>query len=111
MAEQVDEICDIVAGEVASLSLHTTNGGSTGTDEISGGSYARQTPSYGTASGGTADLDSNVSFNGPGTSSDVTHVGFWDSTPTWLGSSALSQTRTVGTNDTLVITSAPVSVS
>lgn len=99
-----------IASNVTHLSLHTTNGGSTGTGELSGGSYARKVPSYGTPSNGTVALSSSVQFDGPGSEATVQFLGFWNGS-TWLGSAQLSANKTIGPGDTLTITAAPITVS
>jgi hypothetical protein len=52
---------------------------------VSGGSYARQSLSWATASSGTITTDLDVEFpNMP--SSTITHVGIWDGTDfLWYG--------------------------
>lgn len=99
-----------VTGSVTDLSLHSADGGTTGADELTGGSYARVAPSYDAPAAGTAALSGPVTFDGPGSLTTVTHVGFWDST-TWLGSAPLTESRGVGPGDTLSLTAAPVKVS
>lgn len=112
MAVQVSAVADVVGAAVSHLSLHSSDGGSTGADELTGGSYARQTPDYsGAASGGTDDLASSVVFGGPAAATSASHLGFWNST-TWLGSVALATTKGGFVDpDTLTVTSAPIQVS
>ncbi|MFL1427135.1 MULTISPECIES: phage tail fiber protein [unclassified Nocardiopsis] len=98
---------DGVATTVTHLSLHTTDGSTTGSGEATGGSYARKAPTYTAATSGVADLDDPVVFDGPGTLSTVSHLGFWDDT-VWLGSVELDEPRDVGPGDTLTISSAPI---
>lgn len=106
---------DGIADGVTALSLHTTDGSTTGTGEISGGSYTRAAVTtdftYGAASGGTAALSGSVVFDGADAPGDtVTHLGFWAGS-TWLGSAELSTPKTIGPGDTLTITAAPITVS
>lgn len=96
-----------LAASVTHLSLHTSDGGSNGDDELSGGDYEPQEPDYGSASGGVADLNETVEFDGPSSTEQVTHLGFWDGS-TWLGSAPLDNPRPFGQGDTLRISSAPV---
>ena len=111
MAVQVGAWAGIAAAAVTHLSLHSSDGGTTGTDELSGGSYQRQEPSYGSPSNGTVDLSSPVTFGGPANASTVSHLGFWASS-TWLGSAPLAQPKTGFVDgDTLNITSAPIQIS
>lgn len=60
------------------LSLHTGDPGTTGANEVSGGSYARKTVTWGSASGGTRSNSAAVTFDVPG-STTVFYVGFWNS--------------------------------
>lgn len=59
-------------------SLHSAFPGTTGANEISGGSYARQTIVVNASSGGIRALNASVAFSVP--ASTVRWVGFWDST-------------------------------
>lgn len=74
-------------GDIAvQMSLHTANPGGSGTSEVSGGGYARQTVNFNAAASGVAALPSTVSFSGPAAQA-ITHVGFWTTAGgTWLGS-------------------------
>lgn len=60
------------------VSLHTGFPGSTGANEVAGGSYARQTPSLGAYSGGVRVASSNT-WNVPA-GTTVRWVGYWVST-------------------------------
>ncbi|HSH52628.1 MAG TPA: hypothetical protein VK982_12965 [Bacteroidales bacterium] len=67
------------------LSLHTADPTDTGTNEVTGGSYARQTLSWASPANGEITTDLDVEFsNMPATT--VTHVGIWDGTDfLWYG--------------------------
>jgi len=111
MAVQTGAWAGIAAAAVTHLSLHSTDGGSDGSGELTGGSYQRQEPSYGSPSNGTVDLDDPVEFGGPANASTVSHLGFWASS-TWLGSVELDQPKTGFVDgDTLTVTSAPIQVA
>lgn len=89
------------------ISLHTGDPGTTGANEVTGGSYARQSAGYSAASGGACALAGTVSFTGmPAVT--VTHMGLWDSagTPLFVQGAALLASKPVGAGDTLNITSA-----
>lgn len=67
------------------LSLHNADPGLTGTNEVTGGGYARQTPVYGAPASSQSTLTTPVSFlNMP--AGLVSHVGIWssDGTPVFL---------------------------
>ena len=60
------------------LSLHSATPGQTGTSEISGGSYARQGITFGSASGGSeASTNSQTFPNLPAESGGIGYFGIW----------------------------------
>lgn len=84
----------------ASVSLHSSNPGATGANEISGGSpaYARQTTTWGSASMVSTNsvvTGSNVTFNVPA-SDTVAYFGVWTSGGTFLFGAALTPSITIG---------------
>lgn len=94
------------------ISLHTGDPGTTGANESTGGSYARQTAGYNTASGGACALAATLNFTGM-PASTVTHIGIWDSTgtPKFLQGAALAASKTLGAGDTLALTAATDTVT
>ena len=94
------------------ISLHTADPGATGASESTGGSYARQTAGYNTASGGACALAATLNFTGM-PASTVTHIGIWDSTgtPKFLQGAALASSKTLGAGDTLALTAATDTVT
>lgn len=81
------------------MSLHTADPGTTGANEVTGGSYARQTVSYGSAaSGQIANISTATFTNLP--AGTVTHVGFWKNSQFCQGA-ALTASRTVLAGDGL----------
>ena len=59
------------------MSVHTADPGLTGTNEASGGSYARQAVTFAAASSKSVTSSATVTFSGmPG--GTFTHVGLWD---------------------------------
>lgn len=87
---------------VSTASLHTEDPGTTGTNEVSGGGYARQAVTWAAASGGQVQSATAVTFNVPG-STTVTHVGLWTSGGTWLGSLELDAPETFAGAGTLEV--------
>ena len=87
-------------------SLHTADPGSTGTSEVSGGSYTREAISWAAASAGTAASDAEIVFDVPG-STTITHLGYWSalSGGTFYGSRALNAEQTYATEGTYTIAS------
>jgi hypothetical protein len=89
------------------ISLHTADPGATGASEATGGSYARQTAGYSTASGGACALAATLNFTSM-PAATITHVGIWDSTgtPKFLQGAALAASKTLSAGDTLALTAA-----
>ena len=69
---------DQLATVAVFASLHTGDPGTTGANEISGGSpaYARKAITWNAASGGALDNNANPVFDVPA-STTVAHVGLW----------------------------------
>lgn len=82
-----NRMLDALAGDVGNASLHTADPGTTGANEVSGGTYARQAVSFDAASAGEMFLSASVTFDVPG-GVTVAWVGFWsnDATPVFLAS-------------------------
>jgi len=77
---------DGVSGVIGKVSLHTSNPGGTGANEVSGGGYTRQNITWAAASGGVASKSGgDIAFVGPA-SQAITHVGFWTAGNAWRGS-------------------------
>jgi len=77
-----------VADDVASISLHTADPGSGGTDnEVDGGGYSRQSIGSGdlnAVSNGEITLANDIEFDGP-ENGDCPYVSLWNSSDDWLG--------------------------
>lgn len=102
---------DAMAGNVDSISLHQSNPDPSGTDEITGGTYARQTPSWGTASAASVGINANIVFDIPA-GSTVAYVGMWDSAgPTWRGSVQLDNSESFSGDGTFTLTSLAITMS
>lgn len=88
------------------VSLHTANPGSDGSNEVTGGSYARQATSWAAASAGTVATDANIVFNVP-TSTTITHLGYWSASSggTFYGWRALNASQTFSSAGTYTIAS------
>lgn len=66
-----------VTALIGFLSLHTTDPSTTGANEVTGGSYARQAITFGAASGGTATSTNSQTFaNLPAIGGNV-WIGTW----------------------------------
>jgi hypothetical protein len=80
---------DAMTPRIVSCSLHTADPGGTGADEVTGGTYARQTPSWGAAAAAVVEIDTPMVFQIPA-GNEIQYVGLWDTGPTWVGSIALT---------------------
>lgn len=78
------------------VSLHTGNPGTTGANEVAGGSYARQAETFGSAASGELVNASDITFADM-PSAIITYVGFWSlvSGGTFLGGAPLATPETV----------------
>ena len=81
----------------AYISLHTATPGTTGTSEVSGGTYARVAVTWAAPSAGAVSNSASVTLNIPA-STTVTHVGVWSasSAGTYYVGAALTSSVTTG---------------
>lgn len=110
-----DDLFDVglnaMAGEIAEISLHSVTEPSGGSDELSGGSYSRQTPTWAPAENGSVTTDGNLVFDVPG-GSTVRSVGLWASAgATWYGSIALDQEESFGADGQLTVTAVTITLA
>ena len=99
------------------LGLWTSDDGlesGTVTSEVSGGSYARQTLSFGTASGGSASTDATVTF--PAATANwgtITHVAIMDASTggNVLFHGSVTTSKTIESGDTFQVSSGNLTVS
>lgn len=95
------------------ISLHTADPGTTGADEVTGGSYGRQGDTVFSAAASLAsDNDSAISFTGM-PSATVTHVGIWDSESSgeFLCGGSLGASKSVDAGDTVTISAGDLDVT
>lgn len=71
-----NSMLDHLGTEVLYASLHTASPGSDGSNEVTGGSYARVGLTWDAASAGSMALSNTPTFSVPA-STTVTHVGLW----------------------------------
>lgn len=88
----------ITGATTRKISMHTGDPGTTGANEVTGGSYAQVDSTFPSASGGSS-AGSQVTINIPA-STDVTHWGLWSGTTFYWGA-ALSATESFGSAGTL----------
>ena len=81
------------------ISLHTADPGETGASEAAGGSYARQTGSFGVAASGQVANDAAFNFTAM-PAGTFTYVGIWDAVTAgnflWGGALTTSRTLSAG---------------
>lgn len=88
--------------------------GGTLTDEISGGSYTRETISFGTASGGSASTDATVTFTTATANwGTITHVAVMDASTSGnvLFYGAVTTSKTIESGDTFQVSSGNLTIS
>lgn len=93
------------------VKLHTGDPGSAGTSNASGVTTRNQV-TWSAASGGSMALSSLSAYSMTGTET-ITHISFWDASTsgTFLGSAALSSSKSVANGDTLTFTTLTVAIS
>lgn len=80
------------------ISAHTADPGTTGTNEVTGGSYARQVTTWGTVATGSV-TGSQISASIPA-GTTITHWGVWTSGGTFYGGFALGASEVFGSAGT-----------
>lgn len=107
---ELNFLADTLKGRFGLLSIHSADPGTTGANEVSGGTYARLAPSYGAAAAGTADLSASLTFNMPAGSS-AAYWGAWSADGlTFRGSRPLSAVENFTDAGSYELTSAPATV-
>lgn len=94
----LNSAADGIAAAADRISAHTADPGSTGTSEVTGGGYARQTTTWGAASGG-ARVGSQISASIPAATT-ITHWGLWTSGGVFKGGFQLSAPEGFGSAGT-----------
>lgn len=105
----IDDTAAWVASEVTHLSLHTDDPGSDGSNEVSGGGYARIAPTYVQVIDGLYDLDANLEFDGTA-GTEVLWIGWWTASGWWHGEQVASfpEPMTFNLDGRLDLKSAPI---
>jgi len=97
---------------ITHVSLHTADPGTTGADEVAGGSYARQAVTWDPASGGVKANATQLVWNiPPGTT--ITHVGGWDAAGggTFRGGGPLTASQSYPTGGTFTINAGNLTIT
>lgn len=91
----LDVAVDAATDLMVYASLHSALPNASGSNEVTGGGYARQACIFGAPTGGVGSLTGTLTFAGPA-SSAVTHIGFWSAVTagTFRGAKALTGDQT-----------------
>lgn len=104
---------DELATVAVFVSLHTADPGTTGTNEVTGGSpaYARKAITWNAASAGALDSSNAPVFDVPA-GTTITHVGLWSASSggTFYGSFDITD-ETFGAQGTYTLSDADVTLS
>lgn len=104
---------DALAQVAAYVSLHTSDPGAAGANEVEGGSYARQPITWNPAASGNLDDDNQPEFDIP-PNTTISHFGLWSAEEggTYYGSGALSASESYGASGgTYTLTDVDVSLT
>ena len=111
LESELNALADDEATRLVYMSLHTGDPGTTGANEASGGTYARQAVTWGAATNGTATAD-QVAFDV--VAGTYTHGGYFDAPTagTFLGGNALGEPQTLSADGQVKVTgSIPVTAA
>ena len=112
-ASALNSAIGAVTARCNQISLHSADPGTTGINEVSGGSpaYARKVPTWGAASAGSSSDSATPQVFDVPAGTTVAFVGYWDSTgPTFLGSDPVTS-ETFGAQGQYSLDSATLSIS
>jgi len=84
---------DSITALAQKFSLHTANPGTTGANEVTGGSYARVAAAWAAASGAVAHPSATATLNVPG-GTTITHFGMWTNAGVFVGGGPLGSSET-----------------
>lgn len=105
---------DALGAVVGYVSLHTASPGTTGANEVTGGSpaYARKAVTWNAASAGDLDNNANPVFDVPA-GVTVTHYGLWSALTggTFYGGDPLSAEESYGNQGTYTLTDLDVTLN
>lgn len=99
-----DALLEGLASVAVYASLHTGDPSTTGANELTGGTYSRESISWGGASAGTVLNDANVVFDVPAAAT-ISYVGYWSAATsgTFYGARLLDEAQTFATAGTYTI--------
>lgn len=96
---------------ITTVSLHTGAPGDAGaSNEVAGGSYARQSIAFAAAAAGARDSSSVPTFDVPG-GSTVSHCALWDDVGDCVATGVLSAAETFAADGTYDLVDADISLT
>lgn len=103
---------DYAGNSAVWVKLHTGDPGSAGTSNAAGNT-TRQQAAFAAASAGAIATNADLTWTSVSTAETYSHVSFWtaSSSGTFLGSSALTASKTVAVGDTFTIASGSLSLN
>lgn len=107
-----DALLNGLASAAGYASLHTGDPSTTGANEVSGGSYAREIVPWDTAAAGNVTTDGSIVFDVPA-GTTISYVGYWSAVTsgTFYGARALNTAQTFATAGTYTIAAGNLSES
>jgi hypothetical protein len=107
-----DALLEGLAAAASHISLHTADPSTTGANELTGGTYARQSIPWGSASAGTLSNDDAIVFD-VAADRTITHIGYWsaDTDGTFYGGRELDESQTFATAGTYTMAAGNLSES
>lgn len=102
---------DELATLAVKASLHTADPTTVGDNEVTGGSYAKQSLTWNAAASGALDSSNQPQFDVP-SGTTITHYGLWDNAgTTFYGGDALENQETFTGDGTYTLTDLDISLS
>ena len=100
------------AASVSWVSLHTADPGTSGSAEVTGGAYTRETSTWAAAASASVSTSASIVFDVPG-STTINHLGYWSASTsgTFFGSRALDTAQTYATAGTYTISTGNITES
>lgn len=100
-----------MADIIVEVSLHSADPGTSGTDEIAGGSYERQPATWSAPANASVAVDGILTFEVPGGGTVVSWVGLWDAAGVFLGGIELNASETFEGDGQFAVTSLTINAA
>ena len=102
---------DGMADLAVEVSLHESNPGAGGANEVDGGSYERQEPNWNAAVTASVSVDSILTFEIPGGGTVVSWVGLWGAGDIFLGGIELNTSEVFEGDGQFAVTSLTINAT